>query len=43
MKKLDFKSFMIGVLSTLLLTVMAGADSDAFNQTEIVQLKRIAS
>ncbi|MGA3209412.1 MAG: hypothetical protein ABSE05_16510 [Syntrophales bacterium] len=43
MKKFDVKSFIIGVLLTLLLVVMAGATSDVFNQTEIARLKRIAT
>lgn len=43
MKKIDFKSFIIGILSTLLVVVTAGAGYDMFSQQEVSRLKRLAT
>jgi len=43
MKGLDFKSFIIGVLASLLLVVVAGAAYEQFSPQEVARLKRLAS
>ena len=43
MKQLDTKSFIIGVLATMLIVVMTGAGYDMFSQQEVARLKRLAS
>lgn len=43
MKKIDFRSFSIGILSALLVVVTAGAGFDVFSQQEITRLKKLAA
>ena len=43
MKTVDARSFIIGVLATLLLVVVAGAAFDSFSPQEIGRLKQLAS
>ena len=43
MKRMDIRSFLIGVLLTLLVVVVAGASYETFNQQEISRLKVLAS
>ncbi|WP_305730942.1 hypothetical protein [Trichlorobacter ammonificans] len=43
MKSFDDKSFVIGILATLLLVVVAGAAHDVFSPQEIGRLRQLAS
>ena len=43
MNRIDGKSFLIGMLLTLLVVISAGAAYDTFNQQEINRLKLLAS